>query len=81
MSSWSKRPIIHEIYTRVWLPELGKSKRTPATLVRVPEAEWDAIVVCRLKPWSAFREMICRVASGDWWTLCPMRTEAVMVTR
>lgn len=41
MNAWSKRPVIYEITTWVWLNELSRRHGKPVTLGTVPSQEWD----------------------------------------
>jgi hypothetical protein len=40
---WPPRPIVYEIYTWVWLQELGRQYKRTITLGTVPDEQWDAI--------------------------------------
>ncbi len=42
-TSWSRRPVIYEINTWVWLNELSQHYKHPITLGNVPMEQWDAI--------------------------------------
>jgi glycosidase len=43
MSPWPRHPVVHEIFTWVWLAELTKFAGQPVTLADVPDSVWDDI--------------------------------------
>jgi glycosidase len=43
MTPWPRDPVVHEVFTWVWLEELGRSLGRAVTLADVPAEEWDHI--------------------------------------
>jgi Alpha amylase, catalytic domain len=43
MTPWPRDPVVHEVFTWVWLEELGRSLGREVTLADVPADEWDRI--------------------------------------
>ena len=43
MREWPTNPVVHEIFTWIWLAELGKKYRRPITLADVPDEVWDDV--------------------------------------
>jgi hypothetical protein len=41
MKTWPKNPVLYQINTRVWLTELSRELRRPATLDDIPDGEID----------------------------------------
>lgn len=40
---WPTNPVVHEIFTWVWLADLGSLARRPVTLADVPDSAWDDV--------------------------------------
>ncbi len=43
ITPWPRDPVVHEVFTWVWLEELGRSLGRTVTLADVPADEWDRI--------------------------------------
>jgi len=43
MGPWPANPVVHEIFTWVWLADLATSAGRPVTLADVPDSAWDDI--------------------------------------
>ncbi len=43
MNAWPTDPVVHEIFTWVWLADLSKTYNRPVTLADVPEEVWDDV--------------------------------------
>ena len=43
MRPWPAHPVVHEVFTWVWLADLARALDRPATLAEVPDAVWDDI--------------------------------------
>lgn len=43
MNDWPSHPVVHEIFTWVWLADLGRQLGRPVTLGDVPDEVWDDV--------------------------------------
>ena len=43
MRAWPRHPVVHEVFTWVWLGEVSARAGRPVTLADVPAPEWDAV--------------------------------------